>query len=560
MRTILYQVALAVAIASGAFLALTGGLLVANQTRGKVATLVNSRERLTLMEQLHQTPRDEALKERIRKLDLQLRQQTFARLRLSANGARAMLGALVVFLVAAHYVRVWHRQLPNPLAWGPRHADEAKRITALARHAVSALLGLLAAAGLWLGVQPVRLPERVPVAVPATASAPERGFSVADWERNWPAFRGPWGSGATKAPVKLNLLWKTPVPLPGMSSPVIWGNAVFLTGADEKEARVFRFDADTGKLVWSSAVKIAGPRPPVPRLYEDTGMAAPTAVTDGARVYAIFANGDVAAFDFDGKQVWARNIGPLENAYGYASSLALWQNRLLIQLDLASEEDGKSKMLALDTRSGQVAWQTRRPTGGCWASPVVVVVEGKPQLLTFGDPWVLAYDPVSGSELWRANLLGSDQAPSPILAGGLVIVCKVNADVIAVRPNGSGDVTKTHVAWTNSDGAPDVPSPVALGQRLYLLNGGGLLRCLDLTSGKELWAHDFAEEFYSSPALAGTQIILVNRKGKIVFGEVSGSFKPAATHDLGEPCNSSPAFRGARMYLRGKTHLFCFGE
>ncbi|MCX7886174.1 MAG: PQQ-binding-like beta-propeller repeat protein [Verrucomicrobiae bacterium] len=530
--------------------------------RGKVATLVNSRQRVTLIEQLHKTPRDEALKERIRKLDLQLRQEAFTRLRLSANGARAMLGAAVVFLAAAHYVRVARRQLPNPLAWGPRHADEARRAARSGRHAVAALLGLLAAAGLWLGIEPVRLPERAPAvsAVPPTATEPM--FSVADWERNWPAFRGPWGAGTTKRPVRLNLLWKTAVPLPGMSSPVIWGNAVFLTGADEKakETHLLRFDADTGKLVWSAPLKITGPRPPPPRLYEDTGMAAPTAVTDGLRVYAIFANGDLAAFDFEGRQIWARNIGPLENAYGYASSLALWQNRLLVQLDLGSEEDHKSKMLALDTRTGQVAWQMPRPTGGSWASPVIVMLDGKPILVTFGDPWVLAYDPATGTELWRANLLGSDQAPSPILAGGLIIACKVNADVIAIRPNGTGDVTKSHVAWTNTDGAPDVPSPVALGNRLYLLGGGGLLRCLDLANGRGRWAHDFGEEFYSSPALAGSQIILVNRKGKLRLGDVSASFRELAVYELGEPCNTSPAFRGARMYLRGKTHLFCFGE
>jgi outer membrane protein assembly factor BamB len=556
MKPLLHQIALALTIASAAFLLATGGLLVFNQTRGKVNGLVTSRERTDLIEQLHKRPKDEALKQRIRALDLQLRRQTFTQLRLSSNGARAMLGALVVLLAGAHFVRVLRRQAPNPMAWGARHADQDKRSGRIARCAVSALFGLLAAAALFLGIKPVQLPGRAPVVV----ETPETPLTVAEWEQNWPAFRGPWGDGATKTPVKLNHLWKVAVPLPGMSSPVIWGNAMFMSGADEKEEQLFRFDADTGKLAWASPVKITTGRPAAPKLYEDTGMAAPTPVTDGRRVYAIFANGDVAAFDFNGKQVWARNIGQLENAYGYASSLALWQNRLLIQLDLGQEGDGKSKMLALDTRTGKDVWQTPRPTGGSWASPILAMIEGKPQLITFGDPFVLAYDPTSGAELWRANCLSSDLAPSPILAGGFVIALKVNADVIAIRPNGKGDVTKTHVAWTTTDGAPDVPSPVVAGNRLYLLGGGGLLRCCDVTNGKELWAHDFGEEFYSSPGLAGNTLVMITRKGVLFAVEDGAKYKDATKLSLGETCNTSPAFRGARMYLRGKNNLFCFGE
>jgi len=411
MKPLLHQIGLALMIASAAFLLMTGGVLVFNQTRGKVTGLVTSRERIELIEQLHKRPKDDALKQRIRQLDLQLRQQTFTQLRLSSNGARAMIGALVVFLASAHFVRVARRATPNPLAWGARQAEDNR----FARHAVSALFGLLAATALFLTVRPVQLPEREPVVV----ETPEPPLALADWQQNWPAFRGPFGEGVTKSVVKLKLRWKVPVPLPGMSSPVIWGNALFLTGAESNETSVLKFDADTGKLLWSSPVKITAQRPPPPRLNEDTGLAAPTPVTDGRRVYAIFANGDVAAFDFNGKQIWARTLGALENAYGYASSLALWQNRLLIQLDLGQEGDDKSKMLALDTRTGRDAWQTPRPTGGSWASPIVAMVAGKPLLVTCSDPWMLAYDPTSGAEIWRANGLGGDLAPSPISRAAL---------------------------------------------------------------------------------------------------------------------------------------------
>jgi len=556
MKTWLHPIALATAIASGAFLLATGGLLVFAQTQGKVGALVTSQQRTRLIEELHQRPKDEALKERIRRLDLELRQKTFTQLRLSRNGARAMFGALAVFLASAHLLRATRRPLPNPIAWGARQLQEDQQLARLGRYSVATVLGLLAAAALWLGTQPVRLPERTP----AAAETAEPPLSLTEWEQNWPAFRGPWGNGTHPTPVKMTVKWKTPVPLPGMSSPIVWSNAVFLTGANENTGHLSRFDADTGQLLWTTTVKITTPRPPPPKLYEDTGLAAPTPVTDGRRVYAIFANGDVAAFDFTGKQIWARNLGPLENAYGYASSLALWQDRLLIQLDLGHEGDGKSKLLALDTRTGRDLWQTARPTGGSWASPILALVEGKPQLITCGDPWVLAYDPISGTELWRANGLGSDLAPSPIFAGGLVIALKVNADVLAIRPTGKGDITKTHIAWKTTDGAPDVPSPLSDGKFLYLLGSGGLLQCCDLSNGKEKWAHDFAEDFYSSPALAGNTLLAITRKGKIFLTEAGDAFKQLGTHELGEPCNSSPAFRGARMYLRGKNNLYCFGE
>jgi len=556
MKTWLYPIALALAIASGAFLLASAGLLVFAQTQGKVGALVNSNVRMQLIEELHKRPKDEALKQRIRQLDLQLRQKTFTQLRLSANCARAMLVALATFLVCAHFLRAQHRQEPNPLAWGARQPQQEKQATRIARWAAAALFGLLAAMAVWLGTAPARLPERAP----AMAETSEPPLTVAEWEQNWPAFRGPWSAGTYRKAVSLTLKWKTPVPLPGMSSPVVWGNTIFLTGGNEKNGHVFCFDADTGKLRWSSEVKVSGPLPPPPKLYEETGMAAPTPATDGHRVYAIFANGNVAAFDFNGKQVWARNLGALESAYGYSSSLTLWQDRLLIQLDLGHEEDGKSSMLALDTRTGRVVWQKPRPTGGSWASPILAMISGKPQVITCGDPWVIAYDPVSGNELWRANGLGSDLAPSPIVASNLVIALKVNAEVLAIRATGTGDVTQTHIAWKTTDGAPDVPSPLFDGKYLYLLGGGGLLQCCDITNGKEKWAHDFAEEFYSSPALAGNILLTITRKGKIFLSEVGETFQPRGTHELGEPCSTSPAFHGARMYLRGKQHLFCFGE
>ena len=276
MRKSLDQFAFALALAAGLFVILLAGLLGFNEVHGKVSTLVNSRQVVRLHNELRRQPKDEALKQHIRQLDLQLRRETFYRLTLSHNASRALLGGLVIFLLSAHWTRTRRRKLPDPLAWGVRKPEQENRGTRWAQLGVSTGIALVALAAVL--ASPVRLPEPTPVEVPV---------SDEEYRQAWPAFRGSTGAGnAADANVSLpwTIRWKTPVPLSGMSSPVIWSNSVFLTGASETEDRVFRFDADTGKLLWS--VVVPGTKPPAPKVTDDTGLAAPTTVTDGRRVYA----------------------------------------------------------------------------------------------------------------------------------------------------------------------------------------------------------------------------------------------------------------------------------
>ena len=312
-------------MASGLFVLILAGLLGYNAVRGKVSMLVNSRQVVLLHDELRSRPKDESLKVRIRQLDLQLRQDTFYRLQLSHDGSRALLAGLVVFLASAHFMRVSRRRLPDPQAWGARKAGDEKRTAALARYAVAGIFAVVAAAAVAVSTQRVSLPERTltsPI-MPAVAAAPAYP-SADEIQRQWPSFRGPNGLGiAPKAAVPVawnaktgeNICWKTEVPLHGLSSPVVWDNAVFVTGADKTQSSVFRFDADTGTLQWTATIKLpGGARPPTPQVGEDTSLAAPTPVTDGRRIYALFPTGEIAAFDFAGRQVWARNIGPLDNS------------------------------------------------------------------------------------------------------------------------------------------------------------------------------------------------------------------------------------------------------
>lgn len=544
----IYQFALAAAMASGLFVALAGGLLAYNAWRGKVSTLVNSREVVRLHDDLRKQPKNEELKLRIRQLDLQLRQQTFYRLELSHNTSRALLWGGVVFLVSAHFARTARRRLPNPVAWGARRADEERHVQRFARYAVAVTFAVTAFVAVLLAQQPVQLPERKPV----EAVAPETPVSMEEFARQWPAFRGPNGQGVAPGALDAPLMvkWKTEVPLPGMSSPIIWGNAVFLTGATETENRVFRFDAETGALVWSATVNAS--KPPKPEVTSDTGFAAPTAVTDGRRVYAMFADGLVAAFDFTGKQAWARNVGPVDNAYGYASSLALFKDRLVIQIDRGmSAEDGLSKLLALDTRTGRELWQKKREVGGSWASPVVVTIDGEPQLITCGPPLVVAYDPRSGAEIWQNKCLESDVAPSPVFANGMLVVVAPNTAIIGLRP-GEDDVV-----WKVEDGVPDATSPVSDGERMYTVSSEGMLNCLALETGKVVWTHEFQDSFYASPTLVGQTLLLASRDGKLYLLAPGTEYRELDKLELGEDVNASPAPVRNRLYIRGAKHLFC---
>jgi outer membrane protein assembly factor BamB len=552
-----------VAIASGVFLLLMGGLLLFSQTQGKVAGLTQSTQLVRLQEELRQRPRDEALKQHIRQLDLDLRQKSFTDLRLSHNGALAMIAASALFLASAHLASSQQRKLPSPLAWGPRRPAEEKRTNLMAQYAVATVFGVASAAAVGISSRTLQLPTP-PLPTPAV----EAHFpAMAELRENWPAFRGCDGSGyreQSALPAAWNIAsgqgvrWKSEVPLPGMSSPIRWGNDLFLTGANAQTNAVFKFDAVTGALVWSAALHVPGARMPNPSVSEDTSFAAPTPVTDGQRIYAIFANAEVAALDFAGKQIWCRNLGPLDNAYGHASSLVIFQDRLLVQLD---QGEATSKLLALKASTGEELWQTPRPIACSWASPIVVEVEGKPQLVTCGQPWVIGYNPVDGVELWRAKGLDSSElAPSPVYAGGKVIASNPGSVVLAIRPDGQGDVTATNVAWKTDSGVPSVASPASDGQRLYLLTGDGQLTCLDPNSGRVNWTHDFADEFYSSPVIGGGRVLIVTRKGIAHIVENADQFHELGKSELGEDCNTTPALDRQGLYLRGAKHLFCLAD
>jgi outer membrane protein assembly factor BamB len=391
--------------------------------------------------------------------------------------------------------------------------------------------------------------------------------SAEEIHANWPRFRGPGGAGVSAqsdSPITCdvktgaNIAWTAAVPAAGYSSPVVWGDRVFLSGGDEAKREVMCFDALSGKLLWESAVpKTAGSPAEPPEVPEQCGMAAATVATDGRRVYAMFANGDLAAFNFDGSLAWSKYLGFPKNPYGHAASLLTWQDRVIVQFDQGDADDNLSKLYEFDGATGAVVWQQPRPVGASWATPIVIDAAGQSQIITLAVPWVIAYSAKDGAEIWRADCLDGEVTPSPIFANGTLYVVSPSNKLQAIRPDGRGDVTATHLGWIAEDSIPDVTSPVSNGELVFVLDSTGVLTCYDAKTGKKQWGHDFAEECHASPSIAGNRLYIITKKGALVALDAGRQYKELGRSALGEEVFASPAFARNRIYVRGSKHLIC---
>lgn len=560
-----------VRLIAGVFVLMVSLVMMVGHLSANAIDPLKSPDLIALKEKLRQNPADQQIKQEIRRLDLQLRTRYFRQLSQSASGVYLLLGGVAVLIMAAAQCARSQRQAPMPrrAAGEPDLARTDKR----ARWSVSAVGASAAAVLLLIGLgRGTALSERPGgdqgIGSPKleTAAPVADAASAEELKRNWPRFRGPGGNGvseATNVPTSWDpksnagIAWKTPVPAPGFNSPVIWLDHFYFSGGDSAKRELFCYDCATGRMLWRQAVSnLPGSPAKAPEIPETTGYAASSVATDGRRVYVIFATGDIAAFAFDGKLVWAKSFGPLKNPYGHATSLLTWQDRLILLLDQGENEDGKSKLYALDGRTGQVVWQTPRKVGSSWATPVTFDSAGQPQVVALAIPWAISYRLTDGQELWRVECLSGEVTPSPIFADGLVFVPSPSEKLLAIRPDGHGDVTKTHVAWSTEENVPDVTSPVSNGELTFALTTPGLLSCFDAKDGKKLWEHDFEMECHSSPGIAGNHLYLFGQKGTAVVTEVGREFKELFRTEMPDVFHASPAFSENMIIMRGTTNLW----
>ena len=561
-----YQSAVAAAIVVGVFLVIVICLLGFTFYQVKVTDENRALQLEAMKKQLSSQPNDEMLLVQIRDFDLQIRRDTVRRRTFLQRGAFLAMGGLIVFLAALKIAALYNRSLPSP-QHNPDLRAQQVQAARQTRFAVTVGLVVLGSISLFLAMsRPAEFAE-------VETKPPVKEITYASMEQvnvNWASFRGPSGSGIsayTNIPTKWDgksgqgILWKSKIELPGHNSPVLWQDKVFITGADETIRMVFCYDASSGKLLWKGDVATARGNTYQLDIMEGTGYAANTAVTDGQRVCAIFANGDIGCFDYEGKRLWCKNLGEPDSAYGYASSLVAYENMVLVQYDHGDGTDGKSKMFALDWINGSIIWQAPRDVPNSWTSPIVTKVADQYQIITCGSPWVIAYNPKDGSELWRSDCLGGDVAPSPIYVEGKVLAVEPYNQMVAIQAIGAaGDVTETNVLWVAEDDIPDICSPVSNGELVFMLTTDGYLTCYDAADGANVWTQRLREEFHASCSIAGDKLYILSTKGVMIIAGPQRQYTELTRSELAEDCFASPAFADGRIYIRGVENLYCISE
>ncbi len=399
-----------------------------------------------------------------------------------------------------------------------------------------------------------------PQAEDKKAATPAKSSFATDVKNNSNSFRGPFSQGSSFAkdiPTEwngangTNVLWKTAVPKKGFNSPIIWGDKIFLGGADAASREVYCFNRADGKLLWTGkADNIQGSPSSPPRVTEDTGLSAPSLTTDGKYVFAIFATGDVIAFDMNGKRVWAKNLGVPDNHYGHSSSLITWANKLFIQYD--TNKGGK--VIALDVATGNPVWETVRKCKISWASPVLAEVDGKYQLVLTADPIVAGYDVETGKELWSEECMMGEVGPSVGYSDGIVVAANEYARMVAI------DIRTGSTLWENDEYLPEASSPLAYNGLLFIATSYGVLVCYDLKTGEQYWEHDVGTTLYSSPVFADEKLFMMDNDGVTQVYEFSKEMKLLSENDLGENSGQTPAFKDGHIYIRGESNLYCIGK
>ena len=400
-----------------------------------------------------------------------------------------------------------------------------------------------------------------PVTDAAITAAPAGIPTLAQLKANYPFFRGAEGIGVAaqkNTPTDWNgaggknVVWKVKVPKSGYSSPIIWGNQLFVTGADAQVRMVYCYDKNTGKLLWeASADNIQGSPASAPKVTADTGLAAPTMATDGRAVFAIFGTGDVIGLDMSGKRLWARNLGVPDNHYGHSSSLIIYKDKLLIQYDT----NRSGKLLALATQTGATVWETARNSKISWSSPVLVNTGGRMELILTTNPNVNSYNPETGKELWNIACLSGEVGPSAGYADGMVFAANEYAKLVGIKVGATSEIV-----WEADEYLPEVSSPLAVNGLLYIATTYGVFTCLDAKTGAKHWEQEYGDAFYSSPIYADGKVYITDMSGKTHIVKATKDYQLIGTPELGEKSVCSPVFADGKVYLRGMNNLYCVGK
>lgn len=550
--------------------------LIANNFRLKAADPVHTPALQRLLQELKASPQNETLKQQVRDLDYLARRAFFTSQQFNQVGIWLLLGSVAVSWVAFKSIATYHRTTPYPDSHEAREDLAAKALWA--RQSVTVvgliLVGLALSLALpWqspLDQPPTQLAKMISGSNPPAPTAEPNSASTAapvkltdhraERSQHWPGFRGPAAghASATLLPTNWNgtsgtgIVWKTAIPLPGFGSPILWGDRVFVSGANAQDRAVYGLDAVSGRIVWTTPIPTPVPPNARPKVTADTGHAAPTMVADGQRVFALFATGDLTALEFDGKPAWTQSLGVPDNPYGHGSSLVIFNDLVIVQFDHRKE----GFVAAFDARTGVPRWKIPRKLGPSWATPALIETTAGPELILVANAFVTALDPGTGQERWRLQCLATaDVAPSPLFAQGRIFVAAEHVKFVAI------DAATHQVVWENKDETPAVGTPVAAGDALFAGLSDGGIQCWDLRTGQARWQQETDNGFYASPIAANGRIYLPDRTGKMfIFNATPAGYQPVGQPELGEEIVTTPAIYGESLILRGTKHLFRIGS
>jgi len=406
---------------------------------------------------------------------------------------------------------------------------------------------------------------------------------LAQTQENWPRFRGPNGQGisnATNLPVHWsaveNIAWKTDIPGDGWSSPIVWNDHIFLTTTtnDGKDCHVIAVDRKTGKILWD---KIVLTQKPNQHRHDMNSYATPTPATDGKNVYAVFSGGSFVALDFNGNIQWINNELDFYSHHGMGTSPILYGDLLLLAVDQSNHEEpkglgfqkpwDKGYLLALDKNTGKEYWRGKRGLSRlAHATPAVMKVKGKDQIISPAGDVIQGFDPKDGRLIWTVDSKGEPCVPSPVFGDGLLFSTPAGTEPIrAVNPDGQGNCTATHIVWEQKGYSPMMSSFLYVKPCLYTCTEGGYFSCLDALTGEFLWRLQLRiGALNPSPIFADGKIYVLSEQGTtIVLKPSDDPKKPAeiiATNKLEEHCRASVAVAGKQLILRTDDKLWCIGK
>ena len=416
-------------------------------------------------------------------------------------------------------------------------------------------------------------------------------------DASWPQWRGPSGQGVSaekNLPAEWtatkNIKWKTLIPGRGHSSPIVWGNRIFLTtaiegdlvpgakavkhmdgdkeflhpdsiGADHKHLfKVICLNRETGKVVWEQT---AFEGTPYDNRHRKSSFASSTPATDGRNVYAFFGTEGLFAYDMNGKLVWKADLGKLGTVgMGTGTSPVLYENLVILQCD---EENGAASFIVgIDKKTGREVWRTPRKVQVSWSTPLLVRTAKRAELITSGTEAVIAYDPANGKELWRHKGVESNAIPSPVANSELVFIsagfpAKI---AMAIALGGTGDLADS-VAWKYTKGTAYVPSPILYGEYLYLTSDRGVLTCIDAKTGEikyEGGRVPIPASFTASPVAFDGKILMTSEDGDTFVVKAGPKHEIIGTNSVGEPVYASPALADGNIFIRGERNLYCIGS